>query len=185
MKLARFVYQGRPGFGIVESDTVIPRETEGLRHFADLLSASRAASNSAGSAIPLADIDFLPPIPPAARIFCVGRNFKRAMARAGLEHPAHPILFTRFPASLVGHLAPIVRPAVSEQLDYEGELAVVIGRSGRHVDPAEALDFVGGYTCFNDGSVRDWQRHKFLAFRLGWALARHRGRGARLSRALN
>src|SRR6185295_16403588 len=77
----------------------------------------------------------------------------------GREASSHPTLFTRFADTLVGHHGAMVRPRASTQLDYEGELAVVIGREARHVKAETAMDYIAGYTCFNDGSVRDWQRH--------------------------
>ncbi len=93
------------------------------------------------------------------KILCVGVNYRPHVEEMGREIPDYPVVFTRYPDSLVRDGESIVRPAVSEQFDFEGELAVVIGRSARHVDAANALDYVGGYTCFMDGSVRDWQRH--------------------------
>ncbi len=158
MRLASFRHRGRRAFGVVEGDSIVDI---GVADPAEALSSGIDLERAldSGTRVALAEIDFLPPVPKPPRSFCVGRNFKNAMALAGLEHPAHPILFTRFPASVVGHRQPIVRPSVSEQLDYEGEVAVIIGRAGRHVSEAEALDHVAGYTCYNDGSVRDWQRH--------------------------
>lgn len=163
MRLASFRHQGRTSFGVVEGDEVVDcgAAQPGLG-LADVLIENPILSvASAGSnrSIPLSEIEFLPPIPEPPRIFCVGRNFKGAMREAGLDFPAHPILFMRTPASLVGHGAPIVRPSASEQFDYEGEVAVIVGRPGRHLSLDDALDHIAGYMCFNDGSVRDWQRH--------------------------
>jgi 2-keto-4-pentenoate hydratase/2-oxohepta-3-ene-1,7-dioic acid hydratase in catechol pathway len=89
----------------------------------------------------------------------VGINYLEHIHEMGREKPDYPTLFTRFPDTLVGHGEDIVRPRVSTQFDYEGELAIVIGRPARYVTAARALDHVAGYTCFLDGSVRDWQRH--------------------------
>jgi 2-keto-4-pentenoate hydratase/2-oxohepta-3-ene-1,7-dioic acid hydratase in catechol pathway len=93
------------------------------------------------------------------RILCVGVNYRPHIREMGREVPDHPVVFTRFPASLVGPDEPVIRPAISEQFDFEGELAVVIGRPGRHVSRSDALGHVTGYCCFMDGSVRDWQTH--------------------------
>ncbi len=93
------------------------------------------------------------------KILCVGVNYRPHIAEMGREVPDHPVVFTRFPASLVGDGEPLLRPQVSEQYDFEGELAVVIGRPARHVPREDALAYVAGYCCFMDGSVRDWQRH--------------------------
>lgn len=106
-----------------------------------------------------ASLQFTPVIPDPARIICVGINYLAHIREMGREKPDYPTLFTRFPDSLVGHGEPIVRPRVSAQYDYEGELAIVIGRPARYVSAADALDYIAGYTCFLDGSVRDWQRH--------------------------
>ena len=93
------------------------------------------------------------------KILCVGVNYRPHIEEMGREVPDYPVVFTRFPSSLVGDGEDLVRPRVSDQYDFEGELAVVIGRTARHVQRAEALDYIAGYCCFMDGSVRDWQRH--------------------------
>jgi len=106
-----------------------------------------------------ASLRFAPVIPEPARIICVGVNYLKHIREMGREKPAYPSLFTRFPDTLVGHGQPIIRPRVSTQFDYEGELAIVIGKPARYASAADALDHVAGYTCFLDGSVRDWQMH--------------------------
>lgn len=114
------------------------------------------------SAAPLrgvADLRFATPIPNPSRVLCVGINYLEHIHEMGRERPDYPTLFTRFPDTLVGHGEAIVRPRISTQFDYEGELAIVIGKTARHVSAADALEHVAGYTCFLDGSVRDWQRH--------------------------
>ncbi|MDJ0711841.1 MAG: fumarylacetoacetate hydrolase family protein [Woeseiaceae bacterium] len=93
------------------------------------------------------------------RVLCVGVNYRPHIEEMGREVPDYPVVFVRFPESLVGDGEPIIRPAVSEQFDFEGELAVIIGRDAHRVSRAAALDYVAGYSCFMDGSVRDWQRH--------------------------
>lgn len=93
------------------------------------------------------------------KILCVGVNYRPHIEEMGREIPEYPVVFTRFASSLVGHDEPVVRPRVSEQFDFEGELAVVIGKTARHVPRERALEYIGGYCCFLDGSVRDWQRH--------------------------
>jgi 2-keto-4-pentenoate hydratase/2-oxohepta-3-ene-1,7-dioic acid hydratase in catechol pathway len=108
---------------------------------------------------PLAGLRFAPVIPSPSRILCVGINYLEHIHEMGREKPDYPTLFTRFPDTLVGHGEPIVRPRISTQFDYEGELAIVIGRPARYVTAASALEYVAGYTCLLDGSVRDWQRH--------------------------
>jgi 2-keto-4-pentenoate hydratase/2-oxohepta-3-ene-1,7-dioic acid hydratase in catechol pathway len=103
------------------------------------------------------DVELLPPVPAPPKIVCVGRNYAEHAEETGLAISEIPILFARFAATLVADGAPVVRPAVSEQLDWEGELAVVIGKGGRHVPRRSALDHVAGYAIFNDVTVRDYQ----------------------------
>lgn len=102
-------------------------------------------------------------IPDAGRILCVGKNYKDHAKEMGGEVAANPNLFMRTAQSVVGHQQSVIMPKVSEQYDFEGELAVVIGRGGRHIAEDKALDYVAGYTCFLDGSVRDFQKHSFTA----------------------
>lgn len=162
MRLASFQFEGRTGFGIVEGRSVVDISPlfPGLTLRMLLPHPERiAAARDGGTVLPIEEIEWLAPVPDPPRIYCVGRNFKRAMAQAALEAPAHPILFARFASSQVGHGQGIVRPTVSRQFDYEGEVCVVVGRQGRHITESAALDYVAGYTCYNDGSVRDYQRH--------------------------
>jgi 2-keto-4-pentenoate hydratase/2-oxohepta-3-ene-1,7-dioic acid hydratase in catechol pathway len=102
-------------------------------------------------------------VPDAARIICVGKNYRDHAAEMGGEVPKNPNLFIRTPQSLVGHKQSIVCPTASVQFDYEGELAVIIGRGGRRIAKDKALSYVAGYTCFMDGSIRDYQKHSFTA----------------------
>jgi acylpyruvate hydrolase len=110
-----------------------------------------------GEVINLEAARLLPPIPTPEKIICIGLNYVEHSKESGFEPPAYPAVFARYSTSLVGHGSPIVRPNCSDQLDYEGELAVVIGHGGRHIVEAMALDHVGGYSIFNDGSIRDYQ----------------------------
>jgi len=109
----------------------------------------------------LADAEFLPPILNPRRILCVGTNYHAHVAESDrvTDPPDHPMIFTRFPSSLVGHGQPVERPPVSTSFDYEGELAIVIGRTTRYADRATALDSIAGYSCLMEGTLRDWQRH--------------------------
>ena len=104
-----------------------------------------------------ADVAFLPVIPRPPKIICIGLNYAAHSKEAGFQTPEYPAVFARYATSLVAHRAPIIRPNASEQLDYEGELAVIIGRGGRHIAATDALDHVAGYSVFNDGSIRDYQ----------------------------
>lgn len=118
------------------------------------------------SRAPTADLDHVvlhQVIPDAGRVICVGKNYHDHAKEMGGEAPTNPNLFMRTPQSLVGHNQSVVKPRLSEQYDYEGELAVIIGRGGRHIPENKALSHVAGYSCFLDGSVRDFQKHSFTA----------------------
>lgn len=106
-----------------------------------------------------AEAQLLPVISKPDKIFCVGVNFASHVKETGREMPPKPMIFLRFAESQVGANQDMICPKVSEQFDYEGELAVVIGKRCRYVPEDRALDYVAGYSCYNDGSVRDWQRH--------------------------
>ncbi|AOH87218.1 hypothetical protein AWL63_23955 (plasmid) [Sphingomonas panacis] len=112
---------------------------------------------SAGEQIDLSAIDFLPPITGASKMICVGLNYADHSKETGFKVPDHPTVFPRFASSLIGHEAPILKPRQSDQLDYEGEVAVVLGKGGRYISPEDALSHVLGYALFNDASIRDFQ----------------------------
>jgi len=120
-----------------------------------LLAAGRALLS--GPEVDLGVVEVMPPLPSPPKIVCVGLNYAEHSAESGYELPAYPTIFGRFASSLIGHGAPIVRPRVSEQLDYEGEFVAVIGRGGRDIPEARALEHVIAYSLFNDASVRDYQ----------------------------
>jgi len=162
MRIVSFLAAGRPGWGLATADGILDlsaRYSEWpdvrVALAGDLL--ERGADE--GADILAEPVTLLPPVPNPARILCIGLNYGGHVAEMGRELPAHPTVFIRLPGSIVGHEQAIVRPLASGQHDYEGELAVVIGRGGRRIAAAHALDHVAGYSCFNDGSIRDWQRH--------------------------
>jgi 2-keto-4-pentenoate hydratase/2-oxohepta-3-ene-1,7-dioic acid hydratase in catechol pathway len=164
MRIASFLLpDGTPSYGRVDGTRIID-VGDALRdeypNLAALLAAGavdRLARD--GQGVDLADVTFLPTIPAPEKIICIGLNYMGHIQETGRDKPAFPSIFTRYPGSLVGHGQPIVRPTVSDKFDYEGELAAVIGTAGRAISEADALDHVAGYTCFNDGSIRDYQRH--------------------------
>ncbi len=167
MKLISFSRLGEVGFGaVVESGIVdltgkLGSDIRSLRALieADLFhAASRYVAGRAGELAP-ADVSFLPVIPDAGKILCIGLNYAKHQAETGRPDVPHPTIFTRFADTQVGHGQPMVKPNSSDRFDFEGELAIVIGRGGRSIPEDAALAHVAGYACYNDGSVRDWQRH--------------------------
>jgi 2-keto-4-pentenoate hydratase/2-oxohepta-3-ene-1,7-dioic acid hydratase in catechol pathway len=166
MRLISFEHQGNAGYGIVRDGGVVDAGRRlGDRH-ADLRSVLEGGAlatlrelEDQPPDLDLADLVQLPVIPNAGKILCVGINYLSHIKETGRDVPKYPVLFTRFADTFVGHEQPIVRPRVSTDLDYEGELAVVIGKPGRHISRASALEHVAGFTCCNEGSVRDYQYH--------------------------
>jgi acylpyruvate hydrolase len=122
-------------------------------------SAVRALGTRLGDAPLLVAGKFklLPPIPKPDKLFCIGLNYRRHAEESGQPIPEYPVVFSRYPTSVVAHDAPLIRPNASTWFDYEAELAVIIGKGGRHISKDKALDHVGGYAAFNDGSIRDYQ----------------------------
>ena len=162
MRLISFTYQGRPGYGVIEGEQV--RDLSAVAGApVDLKSAITAGLQrldpGAAPSIAVSDVELAPPIPNPGKILCVGLNYDAHRRETNRAEVAHPTIFTRFADTLTAHGGPIVKPRVSDQLDYEGELAVVIGRGGRAIPQAQALGHVAGYACFNEASVRDWQAH--------------------------
>jgi acylpyruvate hydrolase len=166
MKFVAFAQDGAPGLavetsegfrGLAESSDRFPGTLEDL--LARGGNAVRQAGQvlSEGEKIDLENIEYLPPLRNPPKVICVGLNFHDHSAESGFKQPDYPTIFGRFNSSLIGHGAPIVRPHVSEQLDYEGELVAVIGTGGRNISEDKALEHVAGYSIFNDGSIRDYQ----------------------------
>jgi 2-keto-4-pentenoate hydratase/2-oxohepta-3-ene-1,7-dioic acid hydratase in catechol pathway len=122
-----------------------------------LAKAQAEVGANTGAALDPADIRLLPPIPNPGKIVGIGMNYLAHTAELQRKQPEAPSLFVRFPDSIVGHEQPIVRPSASDNYDFEGELAIIIGQTARHVSAGDALDYVAAYSCFLDGSVRDWQ----------------------------
>ena len=107
----------------------------------------------------LAEVKWLPVIPNPGKILCVGLNYQDHVVETGRDNTEQPAFFIRVAESQVGHLQPLLRPRESTHLDFEAEIAVIIGKAGRRISQKEAWDYIAGYSCYNDGSVRDWQRH--------------------------
>lgn len=166
MKLATFRLDGKTSWGLVEDDTVADLGAILGGRLPDLKSAIAAGAlpdlPGEASRAPrhaLSAVEWLPVIPNPDKILCVGLNYENHRKETGRSEVENPTIFARYANSQTGHRANIIRPRVSTDLDYEGELAVIIGRPGRYITRGDAFAHIAGYACYNDGSVRDWQRH--------------------------
>ncbi|WP_439816897.1 fumarylacetoacetate hydrolase family protein [Zavarzinia sp. CC-PAN008] len=167
MHLARYALDGARGVaaaradgvfhGLILGDPACPGDVDSLLGQGPEALAAAAEVLAGGQAIDLTRAEFLPPLARPGKILCVGLNYADHSAEFAAPAPDHPVVFARFPSTLIGHDQAIVRPRVSDQLDYEGEFVAVIGRRGRHIARAAALDHVAAYALFNDVSVRDYQ----------------------------
>jgi 2-keto-4-pentenoate hydratase/2-oxohepta-3-ene-1,7-dioic acid hydratase in catechol pathway len=160
MRLASYRTGGESSFGIVSGSSILDlKRRTGMHSLRELLANPTRITETGTADWAIGDVTFEPVIPDPGKIICVGLNYHEHIVESGRAQPEKPVLFARYPATQVGHDQPIVRPAVSAQLDFEGELAVVIGTRGRHIAVENALRHVAGYACYNDASVRDWQAH--------------------------
>ncbi len=165
MRIAHFETRGVPGIaadegsgwhGLTQRDDGFPGTLpELIAQGADLLRIGRSLGKSA--AMDLNAVRLMPPVPVPPKILAVGLNYDDHLEESGLKKPAYPEIFARFATSLIAHQEPIRRPRESASLDYEAELAVVIGKPGRRIPQERALDHVAGYSLFNDATVRDFQ----------------------------
>jgi 2-keto-4-pentenoate hydratase/2-oxohepta-3-ene-1,7-dioic acid hydratase in catechol pathway len=167
MRLATFRTDKRVSYGVVVEGGIFDAGYRVNKRLPDLKSVF--AANALTDIEDLAkdqkanvldgDFEYLPPIPNPSKIILAGVNYEPHRIEMGRQKGEYCMLFSRFPDTLVGHDQPIVRPQASARLDYEGELAVIVGRAGRRIPRGEALGYVAGYACFNDASVRDFQGH--------------------------
>ncbi|AME25547.1 MULTISPECIES: fumarylacetoacetate hydrolase family protein [Burkholderiaceae] len=159
MRYVSFEKDGRALLGVREGSAI---RTLGDFTLEDLLAQgvdlnTWAATQEGGRVEAQEGLTFLPPLRRPTKILCVGLNFKDHSKESNFEQPDYPTMFLRLNTSLVAHNAPIIRPRVSDSLDYEGEIAVVLGKGGRHIHREDALSHVAGYALFNDASVREYQ----------------------------
>jgi len=145
LKVARYSVEGRHGVGIVSGSVLVPAGTNALAPFPD------------GDPIALSAVELLPPVRRDATIVCVGLNYADHAAEGSMDLPEEPLIFAKLPSSLLGPGRPIVLPTISDEVDFEAELGVVIGRQARRVSVPEARDYVFGFTCVNDVSARNLQ----------------------------
>ena len=165
MKLISTIRKGIPGWAVVVADGVIDmtgfKGAKTLKQALelDLLPLLSDAIDAARPHLQRSDVTLLPVIPDPGKILCIGLNYLKHKQETGRPDVDNPTVFTRYADSQVAHRAPLIKPTVSDRFDYEGEMAVIIGKGGRNIPEAKALAHVAGYACYNDGSVRDWQRH--------------------------
>ena len=167
MAYISFIAEGRPTYGIARPDGVFDLGRHLGAAFPDLRSLLTAQSLGRIASLPeptttdyaTGQFTYLPVLPNPSKILCVGLNYEDHRVETGRKKADYPTLFTRFADTLTGHNTPMLLPASSSAFDYEGELAVIIGKPGFHLSEENALDIVAGYSVFNDGSLRDWQRH--------------------------
>jgi 2-keto-4-pentenoate hydratase/2-oxohepta-3-ene-1,7-dioic acid hydratase in catechol pathway len=169
VRFLSYLRGGRRGVGLALPDGSLRGLAEGTPGYPgaleSLVDSGEAALREAGRVLAQAPgldaaaLAWLPPLPRPRKILCIGLNYLEHAKEGGRDAPPeHPTVFVRFGTTLVGHRSPLVRPRASEKFDYEGELVAVIGRGGRHIARERALDHVLGYSIFNDGSLRDYQR---------------------------
>lgn len=169
MKLASYIHHGRKSYGIyTEAGIIDLGQKIGQQYptLKDLLQwdALDVAQQYVDYPADITDKDitFLPVIEEPGKIFCVGMNYAEKRKEFSETNNA-PTLFIRFPDSQTGHARPVIKPSLTEEFDYEGELAVIIGKAGENINRSDALSHVAGYSCYMDGSVRDWQHAWFTA----------------------
>ena len=171
MHLASYNIRGRSSFGVVSGDGIVDLRPRLAPRFQSVLDVLRGdALDEVKSTVarvradfPLSEVEFAAPVPGAEKILCIGVNYANRDAEltqaGGNEQAKYPSMFFKPPNSMVGHNQPILRPPESEQLEYEGEIALVIGKTGRRIPKDRALDWVVGITLCNEGTIRDWIRH--------------------------
>lgn len=167
MKFVSFIHQKKASYGVVSGDDVVDLGKKFGKKYPTLrvalldgaLNALKKAAKSMKPTLKMSKILLLPVIPDARKIVCVGLNYREHRAETGRPDTVHPTLFNRWADSQIGHDQPMLKPKESDKFDWEGELAVIIGKPGRRIPREKAMSYVAGYSCYNDGSVRDWQRH--------------------------
>ena len=168
MRFVSFEYQGQASYGLWNDDASwwqVPAAFQALHPdlksviAAGQLGALELAARTAGQLLQADACRLLPVIPNPSKVFCVGLNYKTHVAEMKRPDSEHPAIFTRFADSLSAHGAPLPKPSTTNRFDFEGELAVIVGKGGRRISQADAFEHIAGYACFNDGTARDWQRH--------------------------
>ena len=166
MKFISFKHNQQNKFGIINNNKItdLTGKVSNSNTLRDLIQnrgiqeAKSYATNNPGN-INDSDIEYLPLIPNPGKIICDGLNYSEHVKETNRTVEENPVIFHRFPESQTAHLQPIQRPLVSQSLDFEGEMAVIMGEGGKHIKPEDALKHIIGYSCYNESTVREWQRH--------------------------
>ena len=166
MKFVSFLLKGSPKFGVSDGKNItdLTNKISGSKTLKELISnngitdAKKYAKENPGN-ININEIEFLPLIPNPGKIICVGLNYSDHVNEIGITLEKNPVIFLRVPQSQTAHKQIIQKPKVSNHLDYEGEMAVIMGNAGKHIEPKNALKHIVGYSCYNESTVRDWQQH--------------------------
>ena len=164
MKLISYLHQGQSGWGMVTNGGIVSLASDAYPTLLSALQAGKlneiaAAAKRQATTVQLAEITFLPVVTNPGKIFCVGHNYEAHRVETERDPTQHPLIFMRVAESQTGHNTAMLKPAESDNFDYEGEIAVVIGKAGRRIKEADAWQYVAGYSAYNEGSVRDWQKH--------------------------
>ncbi len=170
MRLISYRHRGQDGVGVMVDDQGfvalskaapdLPRSLKAILALPDGLARAKAAAAGKKGDLKMSDVEMLPVIPDPAAMWCLALNYREHIQETGLTtNPDFPHIFLRVPCSIVGHDQPLVKHTHTNAFDYEGELAVVIGKAGRHIAEEDAYDHIAGYAAYNEGSVREYQRH--------------------------
>jgi len=176
MKLVKIERDGASAEGVLEGDTVriiggwsqTPADVTPFTLSYRTVDELKGLLAQSKESLPLSDVTLAVPVNPLSQIICAGFNYHNHVTETHTETPANPVIFKRTLDTLVAHGQPVIKPKVSETFDYEGEIAVIIGRGGRHISEAEAMLHVSGYSCFMDGSVREYQKHAVTSGKNFW-----------------
>ena len=166
MKFISFLHNKEAKFGVISNNIItdLTDKISGANTLKDLIAnksiqeAIKFATDNPGK-ISLEEIEYLPLIPNPGKIICVGLNYSEHVKETNRTVEENPVVFHRFPESQTAHLQSIQRPIASHSLDYEGEMAVIMGDGGKHIKPEDALKHIIGYSCYNESTIREWQRH--------------------------
>lgn len=164
MKFISYTYHGAPSWGAVTATGVVPLATPEIPTLRRAIETGRLhalgeAAQARSDRLALSEVTFLPVITDPGKIVCVGHNYEEHRVETQRDKTENPSIFLRVPASQTGHFTPLMLPPESTHLDYEGEIAIVIGKAGRRIPQARAWEHIAGYSAYNDGSIRDWQKH--------------------------